>query len=133
VIETESQAGSTPSQNSTSRMHLKKGRRAVKVHTCGRVLLRGWWWPVGPKLVFDQMAAPVPESMDDCLYAWLRLVVCCNHIHSRDFVLPLLVACTILIYNRLHTEGWWPYANLPEQCAPWKTSSGAENLVLQAL
>jgi hypothetical protein len=30
----------------------------------GRGLLRGWWWPVGPKLVSDQMAAPVPEIMD---------------------------------------------------------------------
>jgi hypothetical protein len=28
-------------------------------------LLRGWWWPVGQKLVFDRMAAPVPEIMDD--------------------------------------------------------------------
>jgi hypothetical protein len=25
----------------------------------GRGLLQGWWWPVGPKLVFDQMAGPV--------------------------------------------------------------------------
>jgi hypothetical protein len=24
------------------------------VHTRGRGLLRGWWWPVGSKLVFDQ-------------------------------------------------------------------------------
>jgi hypothetical protein len=34
------------------------------VHTCGRGLLRGWWLPVGPKLVFDHMAATVPEIMD---------------------------------------------------------------------
>jgi hypothetical protein len=27
---------------------------------------RWWeWWPVGPKSVFDQMAAPAPEIMDD--------------------------------------------------------------------
>jgi hypothetical protein len=31
-------------------------------------LLRGRWWPVGPKLVFDQMAAPVPEIMDGSSY-----------------------------------------------------------------
>jgi hypothetical protein len=37
-----------------------------KVHMGGRGLHRGWWWPVGPKLVFDQMAAPVPEIMDVC-------------------------------------------------------------------
>jgi hypothetical protein len=30
----------------------------------GRGLLRGWWGPVGPKVVLDQMAAPVSEIMD---------------------------------------------------------------------
>jgi hypothetical protein len=24
-----------------------------------------WWWAIGPKLVFNQMEAPVPENMDD--------------------------------------------------------------------
>jgi hypothetical protein len=33
-------------------------------HTCGRGLLRGWWWPVGPELVFNQMTVPVPKIMD---------------------------------------------------------------------
>jgi hypothetical protein len=28
----------------------------------------GRWWPVGPNLVSDQMAAPVPEIVDDSLY-----------------------------------------------------------------
>jgi hypothetical protein len=31
---------------------------------CGRGLLRGWWWSVGPKLVFDKMQAIVPEIID---------------------------------------------------------------------
>jgi hypothetical protein len=35
-----------------------------KEHTCGRGPLRGLWWRVGPKLVFDQMAASVPEIVD---------------------------------------------------------------------
>jgi hypothetical protein len=30
----------------------------------GMGLLQGWRWPVGPKLVFIQVAAPVPEIMD---------------------------------------------------------------------
>jgi hypothetical protein len=30
-------------------------------------LLGGWWWPVGSKLVFDRMAASVPEMMDKIL------------------------------------------------------------------
>jgi hypothetical protein len=33
-------------------------------HTCERGLLQEWWWTVGPKLLLDQMAAPVPEFMD---------------------------------------------------------------------
>jgi hypothetical protein len=35
------------------------------VHMLGRGLLKKCWWPVGPKLLFDQMAARVPEIMDD--------------------------------------------------------------------
>jgi hypothetical protein len=54
----------TPSKNMTSRMHLKNGRSTGNGACRRRGLLRGWWWPVGPKLVFDQMAAPVPEIMD---------------------------------------------------------------------
>jgi hypothetical protein len=34
------------------------------VHMCRMGLLWGWWWPVDPKLVFDQMTAPAPEIMD---------------------------------------------------------------------
>jgi hypothetical protein len=34
------------------------------VQTRGRGLVRRWCWPVDPTLVFDQMAAPVPEIMD---------------------------------------------------------------------
>jgi hypothetical protein len=29
------------------------------------------WWPVEPKLVFDQMAAPVPGVMDVSLYVMI--------------------------------------------------------------
>jgi hypothetical protein len=50
----------------------------VETHTCGRGLLRGWWWPVGPKLEVDQLAAPVPETMDtpSCLAsAWIILQI----------------------------------------------------------
>jgi hypothetical protein len=36
----------------------------VTVHTRKRRLFRGWWWPVVSKLVFDQMAAPVPKIID---------------------------------------------------------------------
>jgi hypothetical protein len=57
-------------------MHLKNGRSVV--HKCGRRLLRGWWWPVGPKLVFDQMAAPVSEIMDGPLY--VSKIVCYTNV-----------------------------------------------------
>jgi hypothetical protein len=36
----------------------------VRMHRRG--LLRWWWWPVGPKLVFDQMAASVLEINCSC-------------------------------------------------------------------
>jgi hypothetical protein len=50
-------------------MHLKMAEALGTVHTLRRGLLRGWWWrPIGPKLAFDQMVAPVPEIMDDSLY-----------------------------------------------------------------
>jgi hypothetical protein len=34
------------------------------VHVRERGLLGGWWWPVGPKLVFDHMRAKIVEIMD---------------------------------------------------------------------
>jgi hypothetical protein len=37
------------------------------VHMGGRGLLRGRWWSVGPKLIFDQMVAPVLEIVDGSL------------------------------------------------------------------
>jgi hypothetical protein len=41
---------------------------------------------------------------------------CCEHIHSHDFIRLLLVACTILLYNRIHAEGWDPRANRGPVC-----------------
>jgi hypothetical protein len=54
-------------------MHLKVAELLGTVPMCGRGLLRGGWWPVGTKLVFDQMAAPLPEMMD---YVY-RTILCC--------------------------------------------------------
>jgi hypothetical protein len=34
----------------------------------GRIAGGRRWWPIGPKLVFNQMEAPVPEIMDGSLY-----------------------------------------------------------------
>jgi hypothetical protein len=46
----------------TSRMHLKKMSEMLgALHMCRTGLLQGSWWPIGPTLAFDQMAAPVPE------------------------------------------------------------------------
>jgi hypothetical protein len=44
------------------------GEALGTVHTRERGPLRGRWWPVGPKLVFDQLTAPVPEFIDHLLY-----------------------------------------------------------------
>jgi hypothetical protein len=54
----------TPSHDTTSRMHLKMTEMLAMACVCGRALFRGWCWPLGPKLVFDLMAAPVLEIMD---------------------------------------------------------------------
>jgi hypothetical protein len=37
------------------------------MHIRGKELLRGRWWPVFPKLDFDQMTESVPEIIDDSL------------------------------------------------------------------
>jgi hypothetical protein len=39
----------------------------------GGELLRALWWQIGPKLVFDHNAAPVPEIMDNSLYSCLEI------------------------------------------------------------
>jgi hypothetical protein len=64
MIEAESQAVlNTLREHDIHWMHLNKGRSAGNGTYAGRGLLRGWWWPVGPKLVFEKMAAPVSEIM----------------------------------------------------------------------
>jgi hypothetical protein len=50
-------------------MHLNMEEALGSGHTRGKGLLRVRWWPVGSKLVFDHMAAPVPEIMDGSLYS----------------------------------------------------------------
>jgi hypothetical protein len=48
------------------------------VHARGSGLLQWKWWPVGPKLFFDQIAAQVLKIMDD-FYMFLcnsRLMYC---------------------------------------------------------
>jgi hypothetical protein len=37
---------------------------------------------------------------------WLHFFPYREHVHSNDSVWLLLVACTIFLYNRTHTEGW---------------------------
>jgi hypothetical protein len=49
-------------------------------------------------------------------YVWLHPVLYSKHVHSHDFVWLLLVACTILIYNRVHMEGWKLCANCGLMC-----------------
>jgi hypothetical protein len=55
-------------QNTNYRMPLKNGTLLGTDHMRGRWPLRQWWWPVGPKLLPDQMAAPVTEIMDTTSY-----------------------------------------------------------------
>jgi hypothetical protein len=46
-------------------MHLKMGEVLWTVHMRRAMVARG------PKLIFDQMAAPVPEIMDGFLYSMM--------------------------------------------------------------
>jgi hypothetical protein len=60
----------TPSQNTTSRMHLKNGRRAgsgayARKGTTSSVMVASM-----PEVSFEQIAAPVPEIMDGSLYVY---------------------------------------------------------------
>jgi hypothetical protein len=70
VIETESQAVLNTFTEQVFQDAFKKTAETLGIaHTHGRGLLQGCWWPVGPKLVFDQTAALVPEIMDTpCIY-----------------------------------------------------------------
>jgi hypothetical protein len=60
------------------------------VHTCGKGLFRGLWWLVRPKLVSDQMAAPVPEIKDICIFIGCDGVMAdpirvkCVHLGGKD-------------------------------------------------
>jgi hypothetical protein len=38
------------------------------MHAGGRGLLQGRWWTGGPKLVYNQIGAPVPEIMNTTTY-----------------------------------------------------------------
>jgi hypothetical protein len=61
-----------------------------------RGLLRRWWWSVGPKLVSDQMVAPVPKIMGGSSYEllppWnlkLQFMGCIHQFESRSTNLKL--------------------------------------------
>jgi hypothetical protein len=53
------------------------------VRTRGSGLLRGWWWPVGLKLHFGHMVAPVQEIMDGSFSNYVRL----NSFHAHSVLL----------------------------------------------
>jgi hypothetical protein len=54
-------------------MNLKiaEALRTMAMH--GGVLLRGQWWPISPKLVFDHTATPDEKIMDNSGMAVLKL------------------------------------------------------------
>jgi hypothetical protein len=65
MIEAESQAvPNTLTEHGFQDTFKKMAGALGTVHKRRRALLQGWWWPVGPKLVFDQMAAPILEIMN---------------------------------------------------------------------
>jgi hypothetical protein len=80
----------TLSQNTTSRMRLRNGRIAGNNERC----IQGWWWPLGSKLVFDQMASPVQEIM----VGSYRFLMC----YAEQILLqktPVLYMCSLSVRN----------------------------------
>jgi hypothetical protein len=72
-----------PTRNTTPRMLVTKMAECLETeHTCGRGPLRRWLWPVGPKLVFEQMAAPVPEVMNGSLYIIKTSICLCSKVSA---------------------------------------------------
>jgi hypothetical protein len=74
------------------------------VHMHGRRLLWEWWWPVVPKLVFDQMAAPVLEiicHLSFVFYAWTNFGV------ERKLNIILIYKCT-----KIYHYGYFQYLKI---------------------
>jgi hypothetical protein len=69
------------------------------MHTRGRRLLQGRRWPIGPKLVFDYMAAPVPEIIDD-LCRWICGCVCVS-IHICLEHLYMFMQCPVEKWRKI--------------------------------
>jgi hypothetical protein len=60
MIEAESQLVLSTLAEHSSRKHLKMVEAFEYVHTREEGLLRGQWWPVGSKVMVDQMATLSP-------------------------------------------------------------------------
>jgi hypothetical protein len=71
-------------------------------------------------------------SLTNAKFKPLHLVLYRKYVHSHDFVWLLLAVCTILLHNRVHTEGWKLCANRRLMCT-LENSNGVQNLVLHAL
>jgi hypothetical protein len=57
---------------------------------CRSVQIREWWWPLGPKLVFEQMVAAAPEIMViSGMLNGIRDHFCCQY-NNSDRELPVV-------------------------------------------
>jgi hypothetical protein len=98
VIEAESQEVLNTLTERDFQMHLENCRSCWNVMR-GTGLLQGWWWPMGPTLVSDHSAAPVPEIFKfKCLDCWCSVsyrcfgMICCTE--------PVLTE--VLVYMHMH-------------------------------
>jgi hypothetical protein len=105
------------------------------VHKWGPGLLRAWWWPIGSKLVFGQMATPQPEFLVSsgiwfdwvfiennyagaCLFgsrpdtdlpgSWrsVKLLYCCCSREYNTSYLYIYIYIYIYTYMYLHVHLW---------------------------
>jgi hypothetical protein len=70
-------------------------------------------WYNGSFITWTVVILAAAELNPLYICVWLRLVLCCEHVRSHDFMWLLVVACTVFLYNRMHKEGWKPFASLP--------------------
>jgi hypothetical protein len=94
-------------------------------------------WPVGPKLVFDQMAAPVQKIMDGCLYEGAKTAY--GVMNHQIYALTSGSAAKQSSMPTRYEAGWvsqlvWTLSRkIPLRCKEWSPDSSAAPSVASSL
>jgi hypothetical protein len=76
------------------------------VHTWGRGLLCGLWWPAGPELVSDHMAVPVQEIMDhgDTIHNLLYVFMAYKALYTKIYIRKYKMKLTHKLHSMICTD-----------------------------